>query len=362
MRIAFVLSALQAGGAERVVSLLAGAALRKGWAVTVISFDAPGDPIFHKLDREVDIVRLAVPAGMRAVPRRILALRRVVVAQRFDVVIAFLGKISVITLAACLGLATRVVISERNNPNRQPMHPLWRLAQRRLYPYADAIVMQTARSVDCLPPAVRHSAVVIPNPVRLETSLPARSGEKRIVAVGRLTEQKGFDLLISAFAAIARVNPGWQLVIWGEGSARAQLEAQVVRLHLGASVSLPGISPGPECWTQNADIFVLPSRYEGFPNVVLEAMAAGLAIAAFDCDFGPSELIDDQVSGLLVAAASVPSLAWAINALIADADRREALGRAARTAASRYDEGLICQKWLSLVSAIGHSSAVPSVS
>ncbi|HSX54399.1 MAG TPA: glycosyltransferase, partial [Sphingomonas sp.] len=157
MNVAFVLSALGAGGAERVISRIAGAAIARGWKVTVITFDAPGDPIFHRLDPSVEIIRLALPAGGRGITpfitgtRRLLALRRALASKPFDTVVSFLTKINVLTLLATLGKRTPVIVSERNNPDLQPSHPLWRVMLRRLYPQATAIVMLTERGKERLP-------------------------------------------------------------------------------------------------------------------------------------------------------------------------------------------------------------------
>lgn len=353
MRVAFVLSALQAGGTERVINLISTAAVEEGWDVTIISFDRPGDPIFHSYDPRVTFLRLGIPGGLRFAGRRIAALRRAFRDGGYDRIVSFLTKVNALTLAAALGSRRHITVCERNNPLAQPMHPLWKAALSLLYARADTIVLQTRRSMICLPKRHRSRAIVIPNPVKLgpQAAQPGRS--RQIVAVGRLTEQKGFDLLISAFATIADTAPGWTLVIWGEGPARAVLEQQIVSAGLADRIFLPGLSAKPGSWTEAAEIFVLSSRYEGFPNALLEAMAAGLPTIAFDCEFGPAELIEDGRTGVLVRNGAVDALGCVLFALIGDRDRRRMLGQAARVAAARLADDQITRRWLKLI----HSGA-----
>ena len=155
--------------------------------------------------------------------------------SRFDVVVSFLTKINVLALLAKTGTGTPVIVSERNNPLQQRSNPLWGLLLRWLYPRAAAIVMLTERSKICLPATQRSRAIVIPNPM-LAPPVEARlEGPPALVAVGRLNEQKGFDLLLRAFADIAEEIPDWRLIIWGEGPDRVALEQQVRDLGIDRS-------------------------------------------------------------------------------------------------------------------------------
>lgn len=355
MKVALVLSALEAGGAERVISSIAGAAIDRGWAVTMITFDAPGDPIFHKIDPRVEIVRLALPAGGKGISpfirgmRRLRALRRALGDGRFDVVLSFLTKINALTLLATAGRRTPVIVSERNNPDRQPAHPLWRVVLRRLYPRAAAIVMLTERGKARLPAVAQSRAIVIPNPIPSLPFTPRQQGARQLVAVGRLTEQKGFDLLIAAFARIAGRFPDWNLLIFGEGPARPQLEAAVREYGLEERVHLPGSTARHGEWISAASMFVLSSRYEGFANVVGEAMQAGLAVVATDCDFGPSDVIEHGISGILVPPEDPAALAAALHDIMSSEERRRQLGARAIKRARQFDEQMILDTWLRLI-------------
>lgn len=343
-RLSIVTSALGAGGAERVISLLARHWVERGWEVTIITFDRPGDPVYHPLPEAVALVRLGLPAGALAVARRACALRGALKRERPDVAIGFLTKINVLTLLATMRTGIPVLVSERNNPLRQGAHPAWNRALRLLYRRADAIVCQTAASVACLPAEVRDRVRVIANPIVPPEAAPAHRAHK-LVAAGRLTEQKGFDLLIEAFARIADRHPRWTLDIWGEGGERRALQALIDARGLAARIRLPGVSARPGGWAEGASAFVLSSRYEGFANVLGEAMALGLPAIAFDCDFGPSELVRDEQDGLLVPAEDVAALAEGLDRLLGDAPLRARLGEAAKSAARAFDVRRIAGQW-----------------
>lgn len=355
MNIAFVLSALGAGGAERVITAIAGAAIARGWKVTVITFDAPEDPVFHAIDPRTRLIRLAVPAGngglsaYAAGVRRARTLRRTLDADSYDIVISFLTKINVLTLLATLGRHTPVIVSERNNPDRQPAHPLWQMMLYRLYPRAAGIVTLTERAKAQLRIADTSRVTVIPNPIPLLAFQPRHDKPRQLVAVGRLTEQKGFDLLIDAFARLAARFPDWNLVIFGEGPERSRLEAMVRAHELRQRIYLPGNTRRHAEWISAASMFVLPSRYEGFANVVGEAMQAGLAVVASDCDFGPGEMIEPEVSGLLVPPEDCAQLATALSRVMSSGTLLRQLGNNAKRRAALFDERIILDRWLSLI-------------
>jgi glycosyltransferase involved in cell wall biosynthesis len=209
--------------------------------------------------------------------------------------------------------------------------------------------MQTERSKVCLPPAQRARAIVIPNPMLAPAAEPRSPAPPTIVAVGRLNEQKGFDLLLNAFAEIADKMPDWRLMIFGEGPDRAALEHQVRHLGLNNRAFLPGASATPGAWISACDLFVLSSRYEGFPNVLAEAMGSGLPVISFDCDFGPAEMITDNVDGLLVPPENTSALASALLRLTTDKALCQRLGAAAAAGAIRFDSQQVNGSWTDLI-------------
>jgi len=197
---------------------------------------------------------------------------------------------------------------------------------------------------------------VIPNPVRPPPpvrSRPDALGNRcTVIAVGRLTPQKGFDLLLNAFARAALPLTAWQLVILGEGPERPALEAQIRMLGLEHNVLMPGVVADPERWLQHAELFVLSSRFEGFPNALLEGMSCGLAVVAFDCPSGPGEIIRTEQTGLLIPPADTDALTAAIARLARDPDLSRRLGTAAALdVAQRFNLNRVAELWEAVLGA-----------
>jgi glycosyltransferase involved in cell wall biosynthesis len=190
---------------------------------------------------------------------------------------------------------------------------------------------------------------VIPNPVDLPSPRRRLSGTRRLVAVGRLVHQKGFDLLLRAFAEIATEHPEWTLTIWGEGEERGRLEALCAQLALLEQVQLPGLTELPGQWVEEAEVFVLSSRFESFGNVVTEAMVAGLPVVAFECPWGPGDIIRDGEDGLLVPPEDVGALAAAMRRLIVDPELRRRLGEAGARNVRRFQKEMIVAQWDALI-------------
>lgn len=349
-RLMLVTSGLGAGGAERVIASLAGHWTAAGAEVVIVTFDRPDDPIFHDLPEGVRVRRLGIDRKSVRGPAflvpflRIAALRRLVREDRPAALVSFLTKINLMALVATVGTGVPVAASERNNPERQRAHPAWNAALKLFYRRADAIVCQTADSVRCLPERARGRAVVIPNPV-IDYGV-ARDPDRRIlVAVGRLEPQKGFDLLVDAFDRIADRHPDWRLQIWGEGPQRSALAAEIAARGRGDRIALCGLTERPGGWLAEAGAFVLSSRFEGFPNVLGEAMAAGVPVVSTRCDFGPSDLVDDGETGILVEPDDPAALAEGLDRMLASGPLRQRLSGAAALAARRYAPDRIWSAW-----------------
>lgn len=355
-KILFVLSALGAGGAERVVTALCNYWCARGLDVAIATFEAPDRPSFYPLDPGIRVHRLDVAPAPQSVAAarqtwlRVGALSALIRRKRPAVVISFLTKINVITLLAA-PKDVPVIVSERNNPTLQSFNAFWRAAQALTFPRAYALVAMTQGAVDAYPASQRPNAAVIPNPVIIPERIERLSDGRTLTAVGRLTRQKRFDLLLDAFARIASDFSDWRLTIWGEGEERAALEAQRNRLGLAGRVSLPGLSETPGAWLKTADAFVLSSDFEGWGNVIAEAMAFGLPVLSTDCDFGPREMIKDGVSGLLVPHNDAAALAGGLARLVGDAALRARLGAAAKERAAAFALPPITQRWEALIAA-----------
>ena len=356
------------GGAERVITTLANHWAERGWQVVAVTYDDGSVPPHYPVDGRIEHRPLALefPSGsltsaMRNALRRVRTLRQAFRAACPDAVISFGASTNVDVLLAAAapaplgGLGIPVIVSDRNDPVRFPDRSRTRAALRNLvYRRAAAIVFQTQRAAECFPATLTRKGHVIANPVA-PPALPRR--EKNVwpptlVALGRLEPQKGFDLLLEAFARIRHRHPHWHLNIVGEGSARGELEAHRRRLGIDDCVRLPGATREPERALDDAELFVLSSRFEGFPNALCEALAGGLPVVAADCRSGPREIVRDGVDGLLVEAESVDALAAGLDTLMHDSARRRQFAARAPEIVDRFGAPQVIADWERLLTAV----------
>jgi glycosyltransferase involved in cell wall biosynthesis len=188
----------------------------------------------------------------------------------------------------------------------------------------------------------------VPNSVPDLGGARAVGDTKIIVAAGRLTQQKGFDQLLPAFAKVADEHPDWQLRIFGGGPAHDALRGQLEELGLEGRAHLMGFSSRLYEELAAAAVYVMSSRYEGFPMVLLEAMGVGLPVISFDCPNGPRDVIEHGSNGLLVDAGDVEGLAAAISKLASDEPLRRSMGAAALQTASGYRAEATAERWESI--------------
>lgn len=360
-KLLLVVPSLGAGGAERICVLLAQGLQRLGHQVSVVTIFG-SDSDFFALPEGVLRVALdlgsdtsGIVAKLSHNRRRVAAVRRQICEQRPDAVISFLSTANVLALLASVGLRVPVVVTEHADPRRQPLPRAWRLLRRACYPRAAALV-SVSRGVDegfCWLAPQRRA--IIANPIcwhdiqSAAGDAPAISGPRTVIGMGRLEGEKGFDLLLAAFARLPEELSDWRLTILGEGSQRSALESLAGNLGLGGRVQLPGALRDPFPALKYAGLFVLPSRYEGFGNALVEAMACGLPVVAADCDSGPREIIRPGIDGLLVPPEDASALAAAMAGVMADAERRAQLGAAARQASRRFDLEPVIKHWQDLL-------------
>jgi glycosyltransferase involved in cell wall biosynthesis len=361
MRIAFVIPNLGAGGAERVASLLSNDWAGRGHEITLLTFEEEGAEPFFPLDERVSVRRLAASEISHGTAERlssnfsrIARLRAALRQVRPDVAVAFMTEANVLAIAASRGLGIPVVISERNQPDRPGLGRVHKFARKLTYPFASAIVVQTEGIAEWVESRFSVPVSVIPNPVPRAPSPTPRpqASSPVLVSVGRLTAQKGFDLLIRAFAVLAKKHGAWRLVIYGEGPERQALMRIADELELGQRVAFPGIIKDIAGALSEADLFVLASRYEGYPNALVEALAAGLPIVATACPGATEEILADGLNGMLVPQDNVPALANALDTMMSSRDLRATYAARAAGAVTMLDTRVIGQRWLDLFAAL----------
>lgn len=358
------IGSLKAGGAERVTLWLARELVARGHRVTLLTHHG-ADQDFFALPPGVTRAVVGLTEGRATLAgklmlniRRCLRVRAVLKGARADTVLAMMPHESVVAVVAAAGLRTRVVVSERNAPWHRRQDRIWTALRRLVYRFSDAQVAQTRPIADWLARNTGSTRLhIIPNAVQdpLPSGPPAivpPTGRKLVVAAGTKPWQKGFDQLIEAFTQIAADHPDWDLALPGllpdrveEGLSGQDILDSAVRAGLAGRVLLPGHVGNMPDWYAAADLFVLSSRFEGFPNVLVEAMSQGCACVSVDCDTGPRDILTDGVDGLLVPQGDSAALAAAMARAMGDAELRARLGQAARDVRQRYAAGRIMDLW-----------------
>jgi GalNAc-alpha-(1->4)-GalNAc-alpha-(1->3)-diNAcBac-PP-undecaprenol alpha-1,4-N-acetyl-D-galactosaminyltransferase len=364
MRLTLVISSLAAGGAERVVTIMANYWAEKDWPITLLTFDDGATPPFYDLDSRIKHLSLDLAgesknavAALRNNLRRVLSLRSAIRESKPDCVISFLDQVNVLTLLATRGLKIPVIVMEQTYPPSHHIGRAWNLLRNRIYPVAAQVVGATARTLSNFSPRIQSRACVIHNPVLPPPLIDKRPAKKlldrpALLAVGRLDMHKGYDLLLEAFARLKDRHPTWTLTILGEGPSRRELETLGQRLGFADRVRFLGSVSNPYDFFAQADIFVMASRYEGFPLALCEAMACGLPVIATDCPSGPKEIIRDGVDGVLVPNEDVEALTSAINGLIEDEAKRQRLSSRAPDVIERFGLEKVMGTWEDLLARV----------
>lgn len=324
-KIAIIIPSLRGGGAERVIINIINHIDLQKFNVTLILINKEG-PYIKFLPDNINVIDLK----SRKVRYSLIKLIKVLNQIKPDVIFSTLGylNLALIGIKGFLNGSPKVIVREANTPSKsltklsKRKQPIFKYLYKRLYPKADLIIAQCQEMrIDIIETfGIKDEKVIhIYNPIdinsiakRAEEFKPFNNNEINIVAIGRLTYQKGFDILLKAFKLVNKKIPNTRLTILGEGELQDTLENQIKNLSLANSVSLIGFRDNPYPYYKNADLFVLSSRWEGFPNVLLEALACNTKVVATNCKSGPSEILENGKYGRLVEVGNVDSLANAV--------------------------------------------------
>lgn len=332
VRVAIFTSNMDGGGAERAMAKLAGGIAERGYDVDLVLSRAEGHYLAEVPDT-VRIVDLDASRVLASIPGLIRYLRR----ERPVAMLTSMNYVNVVGIwaKALARVDTRLVVNEQNALSLEAAHSPRRRHRfmprliGRFYPWADRIVSVARGTADDLARTtglprgrieVVHNPIVTPElkelaeaPVDHPWFLP---GEPPVVlSVGRLSRQKDFGTLLRAFARVRDRRPA-RLVILGEGPERGSLESLISELGLLEVATLPGWVANPYPWMANAGVYVLSSRWEGLPSVLIEALYCGVPIVATDCLSGPREILDEGAHGLLVKVGDVDALARGIESAL----------------------------------------------
>lgn len=389
MRLAFYLDdGLVCGGAERVAARLLSHWRDLGFTVYLVSRH-PGHMNFYPMPSGVQGVSLdrlepwleqtcrqeKLPIiGSRL--RRFVPFRTFIrlVSESFrlhralrqinpDVTVAFLTPANVKLLLSAFGLRCKVVISERNDTRAYRYPIVWRVLRRLLYRRADMVTANMAGAVQDMAAYVPESRLAfVPNPVELppDELLARADRSNRIVSVGRLVSYKRHLMLIQAFASLSEEFHAWELDIVGEGPMRSELEEAIVEHGLCGRVHLHGLSRNVDAYYRAGGIFVLPSRVEGTPNALLEAMAHALPCIVSDSISGALDYIEGGVTGEMFASESTADLTRRIETLARLPELRGEMGAKARNWLLAATPAAAYQAWDRVIELVAGSQTRPA--
>jgi len=363
--IVIVVSAMNMGGAQRVVSILCNHWSQSGYAVTLIATFTREKINHFQLNEDITLEYLSnnpfVPSNnVFNLIWKFVQLRKLIKVRNPSVVISFLTRVNVATALSSFGIKASKVICERTWPPFASLDNRFFWMYKLLFKGVDKIIVQTDKSKTWLSHNFPGKNVdVIPNPIAYPLPMQGRSvspdsvilqNKKIILASGRLHKFKQFDLLIRAFSHIKDKHPDWHLVILGDGEERDDLNQLVSTLELIDRVYFPGKVGNMSEWYERANMFVLSSVVEGFPNVLLEAMAYGLPCISFDCDTGPRDMIQDGINGILVNPNEKDlGLSNAINKIISSEKFSSSIANNAILLREKYSVDNIMQKWSDVI-------------
>jgi len=360
MRVMFVARAIHnmAGGVERMVIAVMNALVSRGHSIQLLTWDPVGATPFYPMAPEIAWHQLnigdpLVKASLLLKFRRAVAVRNLMKKFKPEVIVCFQAGAFVAIRTYTAGMGIPVVAAERNAPTRFDHRWDWpgKMLTYHAFRFAKRILIQCQDYKKLYPGFLRHRIVTIPNLVfpadkRAHPEKPGPTGRFRILSVGRLDYQKNYSVLVEAFAALAPAFPEWDLVIIGEGEDRDQLNGLIRKRGLSTRILMPGVSISVSEWYTSSHLFCLPSRWEGFPNALAEALIHGLPSVGFAGCAGVRDLILSGENGLLAEGNGDPLvLAKALETLMASADGRRAMGEHAAESVKGYEPDKIFSLW-----------------
>lgn len=359
--IALVISDLDSGGAQRVAIALTEHWVGRGNAVTLITQSREEDDFYsppsgcRRISTNGKGVSQTTLGRLFTNFQRIAVLRKVIKQSNADVVAAFVSQSIIMSLIACIGLPVKVIACERNDPARQPLRKPWGFLRRILYRQADLVTANSRSALDTLSGYVPLDKLqFLPNsvPSPPDTGAADMPGPM-FVAVGRLNHQKGYDVLINALAQLPTDLDDWNLLILGVGALEHDLKELAETRGVAPRIHWVGVQADPYPYYRAGEIFVLASRYEGMPNVVLEATSVGLATIVTDACAGALDIVKDQTSGLVVPAEDPAALADAMTLLARQPELRARFARAATAELENFQPDKILALWDSIINSLG---------
>ena len=351
-----MISSLSGGGAEKSIAQLANIFSKKE-DVSLLTLCGSDNPINYRLSPNVKLIHAGVASSIQnkifslTSLKRILHLRKIIKNEKPEIVISFVEKTNIFILISLIFSQIQVIVCERTVPLVHDIGFFWNFLRRVFYPFARFVVFQTKFSRKQLRWVKDENSKVIPN-FLLPLKKSKTSRKKRIITVGRLSKEKDQKIIVQAFAFLNQKYPDWELLFIGDGPEREFIEKEISKYSLEKSVKILGWKKDPHKIITESEIFVLTSKFEGFPNALMEAMALGCACISTDCPAGPREIIQDGENGILIPVGDINSLSLNIERLIKEPKFRRRLGKNAQKVGTIFSIDKILQDWENLFYAV----------
>lgn len=350
--IVVVSKSLSNNGAERVLSELIRIWVAEGYQLIIVqtapvkenaTFDLPKDVQFHNIEKKTAF------KPIRFIQESI-SLVKILKKYPRATALSFLSAPSFVLAISSLFTNNRVILSERNDPQRCPPDKIQNRLRNLAFRFADACVFQTDQALNYFPPTVRKKGTIIPNPVKPDLPYRIEGRSKVIMTACRLAKQKNLPMLIDAFEKIHREHPDYTLEIYGKGEEEQTIKNIIKCKKLENAVKLKGFSNDIHSVMQKAEIYVCSSDYEGISNSILEAMCIGMPVISTDCPVGGSKMvIQNKVNGLLTPVGDSQALYGAIKLLIENDVLYNTISRNAVAIRDQYPISVINKRWLKVL-------------
>lgn len=349
MKILFVNSSLGSGGSEKVMTLIANEFSKKYDVSMIVLENNIKESYF--VNENVEIIRPSNHKnGFLNKIRRIIELRKLIKKGNYDIIISFIQEINNKVIMSTIGLKTPIIVSERCNPkmDRKVIH---NIISNIFYPTVKNVVLQTDEVKKMYSKRMQKNMVVIPNPVDISIPKPyTGKRDTRIVAVGRLTKQKNFSMLLYAFSNILHYFPEYILEIYGEGPLFKELKKIAKELKIDDKVFFRGYVSNVDELIKSSSLYISTSDYEGISNSMIESLSMGIPTICTDCPVGGAKMmIKNNQNGVLIPVGNQKALETAIKKILSDKNFANKLSINSVKIRKEYAIEKIANKWEGLI-------------
>lgn len=356
INVAFFISDItSSGGTERVTCSISNLLYETGkFNIIIISLNEAHENIKFPLHHQVHTARInkTPKHGIYRFPIICARLFRLVNQYNIDVLIDVDGILDLYSIPVKALTRMKLISWEHFNYHQNPDVPYRKLSRQLAGFFASAIVTLTGQDKQNYEQHLKYKRakiLTIPNPMTSQEKCEYDPDSRTIVSAGRLTYQKGFDMLVDVAAQVLPQHPDWQWLVLGEGEDHDALVEKTDQRGLSAQLHFPGRTDNLSSYLEQASFFVMTSRFEGLPMVLLEAKSYGLPLVSFDCETGPREIISDGTNGYIIPCFDITSMAEHINALVDNVSERSSLSKYSTLNNSKFSPASIVEQWTNLI-------------